>query len=70
MSKTPFRVGLITRILFLILVGLISLGYPIIIFAFAPILGWFIWRDQDRISALEKRLAAIEKPLQSKPEGA
>ncbi|HKT21561.1 MAG TPA: hypothetical protein VJR06_02915 [Nitrososphaerales archaeon] len=66
MSRQPIRISAITRITFLVLLGLIALGFPIILFVFVPVLGWFIWRDQDRISQLEKRLAALEKPSQPK----
>jgi hypothetical protein len=61
LSKPGIRMSSITRIIFLVLLGLIALSEPILVLIFfVPIVGWLIWRDQDRISQLEKRLAAIE----------
>jgi hypothetical protein len=69
-SHHPIRISTLTRVMFLVLLALIALGFPIIVFAFIPVFGWFIWRDQDRIAELEKRLAASEKQPQPKPEEA
>ena len=70
-KKSAFRGGTITRLLFLALIAVLAIGYPVlIVIFFVPIAGWFIWRDQDRIRALEKKLEALENPGASKPEGA
>ena len=53
----------VTRVTFLVLVAVIALGEPILVLVFfIPVVGWMLWRDQDRISELEKRLAALENP--------
>ena len=58
------------RIVFLVLVGLIALEEPVLVLIFfVPVVGWLIWRDQDRIAELEKQLAS-RNPSGSKPEGA
>jgi hypothetical protein len=62
------RIGRVTRIAFLALLALIAIGYPLIFFVFVPVLGWFVWRDQDRITALERRVASLERPPEPKPE--
>jgi hypothetical protein len=62
--------GTVTRLLFLVLIAVLAIGYPdLILVFFIPIAGWFIWRDQDRIAALEKKLEALESSDASKPEG-
>jgi 4-amino-4-deoxy-L-arabinose transferase-like glycosyltransferase len=67
LSKRGTSVNAITRIIFLVLLGLIALSEPILVLIFfVPIVGWLIWRDQDRISQLEKRLAALETRGQGK----
>lgn len=64
MSKNAVRLGMATRLAFLILVGLVALGEPVLaIVFFIPIAGWFLWRDQDRIAELEKKVAALAPPL-------
>jgi hypothetical protein len=71
MSRAPMRMSAITRIIFLVLVAVITLGEPILVLVFfVPIAGWLIWRDQDKIAQLEKRLAALEGPPQPKTEEA
>lgn len=71
MSKSSFRINTVTRIIFLVLLGLIALREPIVVLVFfIPIAGWLIWRDQDKIAQLEKRLAALEAPAPAKSEEA
>ncbi len=72
MSEKPgFSMGTFTRLLFLILIAVLAVGYPdLVLIFFVPIAGWFIWRDHDRIVALEKRLKALEGPGPQKQEGA
>ena len=70
MSKRPIRISAITRVTFLALLALIALYSPLVLFILVPVLAWFVWRDQDRISELEKRLAALENPSRPKPEEA
>lgn len=63
LSKTGSRVNTVSRIVFLVLMGLIALTEPVLVLIFfVPIVGWLVWRDQDRIAALERRLAALEGP--------
>ena len=35
---------------------------------FVPVVGWFLWRDQDRIMQLEKKVEALENPYGKKPD--
>lgn len=73
MSKTGVRLNTISKIVFLVLLALISISEPILVLVFfIPVVGWLIWRDQDRMAALEKRLAALEGPAkpEPRPEGA
>ena len=69
-NKSAFRMGTIARLLLLILIAVLAIGYTVlVIIFFVPVAGWFIWRDHDRIMALEKRLEALEGPAAQKPEG-
>ena len=57
--------------MFLVLIALLMFAGGVFVFVlifFVPIAGWLIWRDQDRIAELEKRLAALEKPEQKSEE--
>ncbi|MDG6940556.1 MAG: hypothetical protein JRM97_00960 [Nitrososphaerota archaeon] len=69
-NKSAFRMGTITRLLLLILIAVLAIRYTaLVIIFFVPIAGWFIWRDHDRIVALEKRLEALKGPGAQEPEG-
>jgi hypothetical protein len=49
------------RVTFLILLALLALEVPgLLIIFFVPIVGWYLWRAQDRIAELEKKLAERE----------
>ena len=70
LAKQLKGVDLASRVLFLVLLGFLVLGgfeYFILIFLI-PIIGWILWRDQDRISELERQLAALTKPPEPKPD--
>ena len=55
--------GKVTRLLFLVLIAVLAIGYPdLVLIFFIPIAGWLIWRDRDHIEALEKKLDALENP--------
>lgn len=71
MSKTFARLPTITRVIFLVLLALVTISEPILVLIFfIPIIGWLIWRDQDKIAELERRLAALEPSTpKPKPEG-
>lgn len=65
MSKNSGSLELAGIIAFLVLVGLIAFIVPQIVLAiFAPVAGYFIWRDHDKIAKLEKQLAA-QKPSEN-----
>jgi hypothetical protein len=69
MSKSSGSFGTVIRIMFLILLALITLREPGLVLIFlVPIVGWLIWRDQDRIAELERKLTALEKPNDPKPD--
>ena len=69
MSRTSGSFSTAIRILFLILLAFLVLGEPVLfLIFFVPIIGWFLWRDQDRITQLEKRLDALQNPSGKKPD--
>ena len=70
MSKPMKGLDLAVRVVFLVLLALFVFGglAGILLLFFVPIVGWFVWRLLDRTSELEKRLAALEKPAEKKPE--
>jgi hypothetical protein len=67
MSKSRVNVEVASRLAFLALLALLVFGglYWYVLIFYIPIVGWFVWRYEDRISELEKRLAAVEKPAGS-----
>jgi 4-amino-4-deoxy-L-arabinose transferase-like glycosyltransferase len=70
LSKSSRIWGTAVRVVFLVLIALIALTEPVLVLIFfIPIVGWLVWRDQDRIATLEKRLAALEKPEQKPAQG-
>ena len=59
----------VVRVVLLVLLALLLLSpgaSPLVLIVIIPVMVWLIWRDQDRIAELEKRLAAPEKPAQPK----
>ena len=62
MSKPQGNAGVVIRVTFLILIGLLMLtGFAIfVLIVFVPVMGWYIWKQQDRIRDLESRLAALD----------
>ena len=64
MSKSSGSLSLVLRVALLALVVLLLLSgvFLFVLIFFIPVVGWMLWRDQDRISRLEKKLAALEKP--------
>jgi hypothetical protein len=69
LSKPARRLDLAVRVVFFVLLAVLVLGGlgAYVILFFIPIFGWFVWRDQDRIRQLEKRLAELERPTGQKP---
>ena len=60
----------VSRVLVLVLAALLLLIPGIagfVLLFFVPLVGWFLWRDQDRITQLEKKLAVLEKPAVPEP---
>jgi hypothetical protein len=51
----------------LLVIIVIASAYLLLIF-FVPIVVWYIWRLYDRTAKLEKRVAALEKPWETKPD--
>lgn len=73
MSKRSARISAVSRILLLALIALLMLAGDVFVFVviiFVPVVGWLVWRDQDRIAKLERRLAALEPKPEPKPEEA
>ncbi|MDE1853835.1 MAG: hypothetical protein KGI38_08845 [Thaumarchaeota archaeon] len=70
MSKSSRSLSLVLRVVILALVVLLLLSgvFLFVLIFFIPVVGWMLWRDQDRISRLEKKLAALEKPQEPQPE--
>ncbi len=57
------------KVVFLMLMALIYIASSLLfLLFFIPIIGWFVWRAHDKAAELEKRVAALEKPEERKPE--
>ncbi len=69
MSKPKASMDLLVRVTFVILMGALTLFLSLIFLAvFVAVAGWYLWRDNDRLAALEERVAELEgrkKPGQS-----
>ena len=63
MSKSSLNLNVVTRNVVLILLAVLMFtGLAILILIiFVPVAGWYIWRANDRIKALEAKLADKEK---------
>jgi hypothetical protein len=71
LSRSGLRLGMVTRMVFLVLLAVLCLVAAVyVVIFFIPIVGYLVWRDQDRIEELERRLAAIEKPASPKTDKA
>ena len=73
MSKPKSSSGTLetaVKVVFLILMGFIGLVFTQNFFTlfFVPIIGWFVWSTRDKVSDLERRLTALEKPAEPKSE--
>ena len=69
MSKSSGITSVAVRVLFLVLMAFAVLISPVLfLIFFVPVVGWFLWRDQDRITQLEKRLDALQNPSGNKPD--
>jgi len=58
------------KVVFLILMGFIGFVFTqsLFIFFFVPIIGWYVWTTREKASDLERRLVALEKPAEPKPD--
>ncbi len=69
MSKPKTSMDLAVRATFVVLMGVLTLFLSLIFLAvFVAVAGWFLWKDSDRIAALEERVTELEghkKPQQS-----
>ena len=62
MSKPQANASVVIRVTFLILMGLVAFLFGFIFMAFfVPVVGWFIWRLNDKVAELEARLGAPDK---------
>jgi len=71
MSKPQTSANVVVRVTFLILMGLVALlFYPFAPAVIVPVMGWFIWRQHDRVAELEAKLAPPmpPMPLEKKPD--
>ena len=69
MSKSSGISSVAVRVLFLVLMAFAVLISPVLfLIFFVPVVGWFLWRDQDRIMRLEKKVEALENPYGKKPD--
>ena len=69
LSKSSGNVNIIVRVLTLVLMGFLVLVSPILfLIFFVPIVGWFLWRDHDKIAQLEKKVEALENPYGKKSD--
>ncbi len=62
MNRPQTNMNVIVRVTFLILLAFLMLtGFAVfVLIVFVPVMGWYIWRQQDRIRDLEARLAALD----------
>ncbi len=61
MSKQSPGLQMTIRIVFLVLMGVITLYLQLLfLIIFVPVIGWYVWRMVDRNAELEKRVAALE----------
>jgi hypothetical protein len=69
-SKSSGTLEAAVKVVFLILMGFIGYVFTINLFIlfFVPIIGWLVWTARDKISNLEQRIAALEKPSEPKPD--
>lgn len=63
-AKSSGTLEATVKVVFLILVGFIGYVFTanLFILFFAPIIGWLVWTSRDRVSQLEQKVAALEKP--------
>lgn len=68
MSKPKTSMNLAVRVTFVVLMGALTLFLSLLFLAaFVAVVGWYLWKDTDRIAALEERVAELEgrkKPSQ------
>ena len=63
MSKRQVSLNSVFRIVLLILMAFFVLGEPVLfLIFFVPIVGWYVWRLNDRTKELERKLADKDKP--------
>ncbi len=62
MNRPQTNMNVVVRVTFLILLAFLMLtGFAVfVLIVFVPVMGWYIWRQQDRIRDLEARLAALD----------
>lgn len=72
MSKPKGGMNSVTKVVILILLALTALVfYDIFLFAFAPIIVYYVWEDHNKIKRLEAKLAESETPTDgTRPEQA
>ena len=62
MSKPRGSMDVAVRVTFVILMGVLALFLQLLFLAvFVAVVAWYLWRANDRIAALEKKLADKEK---------
>ncbi len=68
MSKQSPGLQMTIRIVFLVLMGVITLYLQLLfLIIFVPVIGWYVWRLVDRNAELEKRVAALEGKKPDEP---
>jgi purine-cytosine permease-like protein len=69
LSKSSGVSSAAVRVLLLVLMAfLLLIGQFLFLLFYVPIVGWYLWRDQDRIKQLEKKVEALENPYGKKPD--
>ena len=69
MSKKSKGLDVSVRIVFLILLGFLTLFLSLIFLAvFVAVASWFLWRQMDLTKDLEARVSALEGPSEKKPD--
>ena len=68
-SRAKSSLDSAVRVVFLILMGLVALVLTdsLFLLIFVPIVAWFLWRLNDRVREMERKLATPDEPSDDEP---
>jgi len=64
MTKPSNNLSNAIRIVFVILLGFLSLASWLFLIFFVPVVAWYIWGLSDKNRDLERRIVALENPAE------